>query len=187
MHKSRHFKAIPYKRTSLHRSKMSLLTPALQTYSILAASLAAGANLTTSIITFPALLHATGQTLTKQWLILYEAGIVPVTGCALTSSLGFATLAYRASFSPTLTTTGVSHAKGHLYVAAAVGLFGLAPYTRLLMWSTITEISNRARSGKEASEKADTRELVERWGTMNFWRGVMLLGSAGAGVWASLL
>ena len=147
-----------------------------------------GANLTTSIITFPALLHAKGHTLTKQWLILYESGIVPVAGCAITSSLGFATLAYRAAFSPDLgVTSGVSHTKGSLYVAAAVGLIGLAPYTRLLMWSTITELSKRAESGKEASEKADTLALVEKWGRMNFWRGVMLLSSAGVGIWASLL
>ncbi|KAK3215705.1 hypothetical protein GRF29_8g800484 [Pseudopithomyces chartarum] len=167
---------------------MSLITSVLQTYSILAASMAAGANLTTSIITFPALLHAKGHTLTKQWLILYESGIVPVAGCAITSSLGFATLAYRAASSPDLAATGVvSHTKGNLYVAAAVGLIGLAPYTRLLMWSTITELSKRAESGKEASEKADTLALVEKWGRMNFWRGVMLLSSAGVGIWASLL
>ena len=72
-------------------------------------------------------------------------------------------------------------------MAAAVGLIGLAPYTRLLMWSTITELSKRAESGKEASEKADTLALVEKWGRMNFWRGVMLLSSAGVGIWASLL
>ncbi|KAJ4299782.1 hypothetical protein N0V90_005028 [Kalmusia sp. IMI 367209] len=157
---------------------MSLFTPALQTYSILAASLAAGANLTTSIITFPALLHATGPTLTKQWLILYESGIIPVTGTALSASLGFATLAYRAA-------DIASDAKRNFYIAAAVGLFGLAPYTRLLMWGTITELSKRAQSEKE--DKPDSRQLVERWGTFNFWRGVMLLASAGAGVWASLL
>ncbi|KAF9732398.1 hypothetical protein PMIN06_007455 [Paraphaeosphaeria minitans] len=165
---------------------MSLLTPALQTYSILAASLAAGANLSTSIIVFPALLHASGATLSKQWLILYESGILPVSGCAITSSLGFATLAYRASFHPTLTATGlVSYAKRNLYVAAAVGLLGLVPYTRLLMWGTITELSKRGQSGK--GEEKDTRELVERWGKMNLWRGVLLLGSTGMGIWASLL
>jgi hypothetical protein len=145
-----------------------------------------GANLTTSIITFPALLHATGPTLSKQWLILYESGVLPVTGCAISSSLGFATLAYRASFNPTLAATGaVSHAKQNLYVAAAVGLFGLAPYTRLLMWGTITELSKRGQSGKD--EEKDTRELVKKWGTMNFWRGVLLLGSTGIGIWASLV
>jgi hypothetical protein len=92
----------------------------------------------------------------------------------------------RASFNPTLAATGaVSHAKQNLYVAAAVGLFGLAPYTRLLMWGTITELSKRGQSGKD--EEKDTRELVKKWGTMNFWRGVLLLGSTGIGIWASLV
>lgn len=120
--------------------------------------------------------------------MLYEGGVVAVVGCALTPSLGFAALAYDAIYKTSLPRTGaVLYATRNLYVAAAIGLFGLGSYTRLVMWDTITELSKRANSGEEARDQVDTRALVKRWGRMNLWRGVMLLGSAGIGVWASLL
>lgn len=162
---------------------MDNITPALQTYSILAAAMAAGANLSTSIITFPALRHATGRTLLTQWQILYDSGFVPVVTTALTSALGFATLAYRTTLAP----AGViSHGKRNLYAAAAVAMFGMVPYTRIIMVGTIDELSRRAKAGKAAGEKADSRALVERWGTLNFWRGLLLLTGTGLGVWASV-
>lgn len=101
-----------------------------------------------------------------------------MAGTALTASLGFATLAYRAA-------DAASSTKRTLYIAAAAGLFGLVPYTRVLMWGTIAELSKRAQSEKE--HRSDSRALVERWGRYNFWRGMMLLAGAGAGVWASVL
>jgi len=184
---------------------MDKITPALQTYSILAGAMAAGvschsstpssnhiltglgANLSTSVITFPALRHASGPTLLMQWQTLYDSGVVPVVTSALTSALGFATLAYRATLVPTLSPSDTTfYSKRNLYVAAAVALVGLAPYTRIVMGRTIDELSRRATTGKVAGEKTDTRALVERWGTLNLWRGVMLLTGTGLGLWASV-
>ncbi|KAF2679251.1 DUF1772-domain-containing protein [Lentithecium fluviatile CBS 122367] len=162
---------------------MDKLMPALQTYSILAAAMAAGANLSTSIITFPALRHAPDQLLLTQWQTLYDSGLVPVVTTALSSAAGFAALAYRTSLAPAGT---VSTSQRNWYAAAAVAMLGLAPYTRIVMGGTIDELSRRAKARKEESEKADTRALVEQWGTLNLWRGMLLLMGTGVGVWASV-
>jgi hypothetical protein len=146
-----------------------------------------GANLSTSIITFPALLQAQTPTLVKQWHVLYNSGITPVVGLAVTGSAGFAALAYRAASAPGHNALdGGLWAKRNLYIAAAVMTFSLTPYTWILMWDTIQELERRAER-IEKDEKGDTRELVLKWGTQNLWRGVMLLTGAGLGVWASVV
>lgn len=117
----------------------------------------------------------------------------------MSSSAGFALLAYRAMDTPTLTAPGlVSHAKRNLYVGAALAAFGLVPYTKFLMYADIGQLEVKAREAKAArtgvkgaSASADgdkeTYELVKKWGTMNFWRGMILLSSAGMGIWACVV
>lgn len=106
-----------------------------------------GANLSTSIITFPALLQAQTPTLVKQWHVLYNSGITPVVGLAVTGSAGFAALAYRAASAPGHNALdGGLWAKRNLYIAAAVMTFSLTPYTWILMWDTIQELERRAKS-----------------------------------------
>lgn len=134
----------------------------------------------------------------------------------MTSTVGFATLAYRSTFTPSLTATGlISHTKRNLYIAAAVGAFSLVPYTGLLMrdvilklskqaeavkvtdgktkvdrrspsnvWDDIEELERSAKAANALNEKGDTRELVRKWGTLNLYRGCLLLASAVSGIWA---
>ncbi|KAF1852034.1 uncharacterized protein K460DRAFT_413512 [Cucurbitaria berberidis CBS 394.84] len=164
---------------------MENLTPILQTYSVLAIALAAGTNLSTTIVTIPALLHAPPSTLAVQWKILFDSAITPVVSLAMSSAVGFATLAYRETH-----TVSTSVGKRNLYVAAAVGAFGLAPYTRLLMWDSIAELEKRAKAGEKREGEevggSKTHALVKQWGTLNLYRGCMLLVSAGLGLWASV-
>lgn len=146
-----------------------------------------GTNLSTTIVTLPALLYASPPTLATQWKILFDTGLTPVVSLAMSSAVGFATLAYRATNTPSVLSTGLeSHMKRNLYVAAAVSAFGLVPYTKLLMWHNIAELERRAEmAGKGDDErKPDTHTLVKQWGTLNLYRGCMLLVSAGLGLWA---
>ncbi|KAF2785998.1 hypothetical protein K505DRAFT_156223 [Melanomma pulvis-pyrius CBS 109.77] len=160
------------------------LTPALQTFSVLAATLAAGINLGTSIVTLPVLLTTPPSAIAVQWQILYDSGIAPVVSLAMSSAVGFATLAYRAT--PSMDAVGVaSHTKRNLYIAAAAAAFGLAPYTQILMLATNKELMRRAKAG-DKGQKGDTHELVKTWGRWNFWRGTMVLVGAGLGLWASV-
>ncbi|KAF2462828.1 uncharacterized protein BDR25DRAFT_122299 [Lindgomyces ingoldianus] len=158
------------------------ITPALQTFSILAAAIAAGTNLSSSIVTLPALLHSAPSTLATQWQILYDYGITPVVSLSMSSAVGFATLAYRT----TLTSTGaVTNARRNLYIAAAVATFGLAPYTKIVMNRTNEELMKRAKMSSSEG-KSDTHDLVRQWGRLVLGRGTLLLIGAGLGLWASV-
>ncbi|KAH6619039.1 hypothetical protein C7974DRAFT_40721 [Boeremia exigua] len=163
---------------------LDTLRPILQTYSVLAITLAAGTNLSSTIVTLPALLQSPPATLAKQWKILFDHGITPVVALTLSSAAGFATLAYNAALTPSVTATGlVSHRARNLYAVAALLGVGLAPYTQILMGSVNAELASRAERGEKGGESG-TRGLVEKWGRLNLARGCMLLASAGVGMWA---
>lgn len=103
------------------------------------------------------------------------------------SAVGFASLAYhhtpaRGQFS----VWRLTYTKRNLYAAAAISAFALVPYTRLLMWENITELSKRAKDAEEGKEHKDTHELARTWGRLNAWRGLILLNSAALGISASL-
>ncbi|KAL6703583.1 hypothetical protein ACN47E_009528 [Coniothyrium glycines] len=198
-------------------SAFERLTPVVSACSILAVALAAGTNLSTTIITLPALVHASPSVLATQWKTLYDGGLLPVVSLTMTSAVGFATLAYRSALNPGLAPTGlISHTKRNLYIAAAVAAFSLAPYTGLVMrdvilklskqaeavkatdaktkvakssfanvWDDIEELERSAKAAAELNEKGDTHELVRKWGTLNGYRGCMLLSSAVFGLWAT--
>jgi hypothetical protein len=140
-----------------------------------------GTNLSSTIVTLPALLQSPPATLAKQWKTLFDHGITPVVTLTMTSAIGFTALAYHTTLTPGLTGTGaLTTRERNLYVAAAVTAFGLAPYTQILMGSVNAELTRRATAG----EKEGTKELVETWGMYNLLRGCMLLVSAGLGTWA---
>jgi hypothetical protein len=81
-----------------------------------------------------------------------------------------------------------------LYTAAAAGTFGFAIYTRLLMWNVIRKLQDKAASAKKVKTdlilKSDgdreTHQLVQEWGTLNLYRGILPLLSAVVGIWASV-
>lgn len=139
----------------------------------------AGTNLSTSIVTLPALLSSQPLALATQWQLLYDHGVTPMASLASSSAIGFATLAYR--------TSGVaSTGTRNMYVYAAVAAIGLAPYTQILMGNTNKTLMARAKAAAAGDAKADTHDLVRKWGRFNFVRGLMLLSSAVVGAWASL-
>lgn len=53
------------------------------------------------------------------------------------------------------------------------------------MWRNIAELEKRAKAAVDGKASSDTHDLVKRWGTLNLYRGFVLLTSAGLGVWAS--
>ncbi|KAF1994646.1 hypothetical protein P154DRAFT_612983 [Amniculicola lignicola CBS 123094] len=157
-------------------------TSALQSYSIVAATLAAGFNLSTSLVTIPVLLQSPVGQLASQWQTMFNRGITPVVSLAMTSAVGFMTLAYRVHTASQRLSSGTDVSTRNLYIGAAVATFGLAPYTQILMGGTNSELARRAAL---QSAQAGTYELVQRWGTFNLWRGVMLLVGAVVGTWAT--
>ncbi|KAF2703833.1 hypothetical protein K504DRAFT_538639 [Pleomassaria siparia CBS 279.74] len=166
-----------------------IVTPALQTYSImaatLAATLAAGTNLATTVVFLPVLRPSSQANLATQWQTLFDSGITPVVTLAMTSATGFAILAYRATSTIDAATGAVSHAKRNLYIGAAVMAFSLGPFTQIMLGATNAELSRRAKLGGKEGFKG-THELVERWGRLNLARGCLVLVGAGLGLWASV-
>ncbi|KAF3047964.1 hypothetical protein E8E12_002332 [Didymella heteroderae] len=97
------------------QSTIETLKPIIQTYSILAITLAAGTNLASTIVTLPALLQSAPDTLAKQWKTLFDHGITPVVSLAMTSAAGFTALAYHTTLTPGLSVTGAaSHRERNL-------------------------------------------------------------------------
>lgn len=114
------------------QSIVEILEPVVQTYSILAITLAAGestlvnpaimsratahsldfqvtppgTNLSTSPVTLPALLQSPSVSIAKQWKTLFDHGITPVDSLTMTPAIGFAALVYHTTLTPGLTVTG---------------------------------------------------------------------------------
>lgn len=80
--------------------------------------------------------------------------------------------------------------KGHLpishfalYSAAAIVAPCIVPYTRAVMWPTITAIVAKAEGKADAPSEAETKALVEKWSGQNMHRAYIvgtatLLGAA---------
>jgi hypothetical protein len=79
-----------------------------------------------------------------------------------------------------------------LYAAAAVGTFGFAIYTRVMMWDVNGKLQDKVAAAKkvktdmilQGDEDLETHHLVQEWGTLNMYRGLLPLLSALVGVWA---
>lgn len=186
------------------------LSSALQTYSILGIGLLAGAQLSFTFVSVPALLSgastAPASTIATQWKTLYDRAVGPVVTLSMTSTIGFAALAYRTATAaaaaatssvtspPGLTNTPPAASamvtKRNFYIAAAVLAFSVAPYTRLVMWENISQLEKLAGAagpaGKGTAGSAATQGLVQRWGELNLYRACMPLLSALCGLLAAV-
>jgi hypothetical protein len=110
-----------------------------------------------------------------------------VVSLSLVSSVLFGLLSYVSSlYDPARTLAA------QLYLAAAVGTFGFAIYTRVFMWGVICKLQDKAAAAKKVKSDTilkgggdnETHELVQEWGTLNLYRGIMPLLSAFVGIWA---
>lgn len=57
-----------------------------------------------------------------------------------------------------------------LYSAAAIVAPCIVPYTRTVMWSTITAIEAKAEGKASAPGETETKALVEKWSGQNMHR-----------------
>lgn len=79
------------------------------------------------------------------------------------------------------------------YVAAAAGSAGIGPFTVLFMGKTnaaLIQFAEAVEMGREkdvSGKEREVRELLRRWGGLNFVRAGLLVGSAGLGAFAALV
>ena len=113
-------------------------------------------QLSFTFVSIPALLDGAPSTLATQWKTLYDRAVTPVVTLAMTSSVGFTALAYRATYSSMSSETSWA-TKRNLYIAAAIAAFGVAPYTRLLMWDNIAELERLAKAAGKGTATPATQ------------------------------
>jgi len=84
-----------------------------------------------------------------------------------------------------------------MYALSAIFVLGMVPWTQLVMWPTNVALFRKYDEMKNLGleEKAtevglakgeSTKELVDRWGTLNLVRGLLPLMGAVLGTWTTL-
>ena len=149
-----------------------------------------GSNIATSLLAIPPLLQSPPRLLATQWKELFDRGKAFVVPLTVGSTAAFALLAYLASQKELPHQTAVQ-----AYVAAALGVFSLVPYTLLVMGSTNDslyaageEVLKQDAAGNTSGKIAiDVKAMVQQWSSLNFVRGLLLLGGATAGIYGTLV
>lgn len=65
-----------------------------------------------------------------------------------------------------------------LYLAAALVAPSIVPYTRMIMWNTVTALEAKATGATMEPTDADTKSLIEKWSRQSFNRALMIATSA---------
>jgi hypothetical protein len=140
--------------------------------------MAQGSNFATSLYAIPAIRHAPPKLLAKQWLELFQRGIVVVVPLAIASTGAFSYLAYTASSKIGF----LNSSTAQLYAAAAGLAIGNLVFTRIAIMPTNNALIEIANSGSEAGLEK-TLDLVKKWDGLNMARGYFVLAASVLGVW----
>lgn len=149
-----------------------------------------GSILSISFFNVPSILLAPSPLLARQWQATFDRGKVINPSIAVLSAISYGVLSYKLY-------GGLNHPKAEMYALSALFAFGMMPYTRLVMWSTNLALFRKYDQMKNlgVEEKAtetglekgqSTKELVDKWGTLNLVRGLLPLVGAVIGTWATL-
>lgn len=116
--------------------------------------------------------------LAKQWLELYQRGIVVVVPLAIASTGAFSYLAYVASSKVGF----LDSTTAQLYAAAAALAIGNIAFTRIAIMPTNNALVEIANSESEALLDK-TVDLVKKWDGLNMARGYFVLAASVLGIW----
>lgn len=155
-----------------------------------AADLTVGSTLSISFLSIPSLLLAPSPLLARQWQATFDRGKIINPAIGLVSVVTYGFLSYRLY-------GGLNHPKAEMYALSAILVFGMVPWTQLVMWPTNVALFQKYDEMKNLGieEKAtevgltkgkSTKELVDTWGTLNVLRGLFPLAGAVLGTWTTL-
>lgn len=153
---------------------------ATQLLSISTAFLTSGAIISLSYAAAPILAAASPKLSIPQTRALFSSGSHIFPQLAALASSGFAYLAYVA---PSKSITQLQ------YVAATVGVIGIAPFTFFVMKPTnmtLRGIEESDEGIRKAGGEERVKELIRTFGRLNAIRGVIMAAGAGMGLWAAL-
>lgn len=149
-----------------------------------------GSILAISFFNVPSILLAPSPLLARQWQAMFDRGVIINPSIAVISAISYGVLSYKLY-------GGLNHPKAEMYALSALFASAMLPYTRLVMWSTnlalfrkYDEMKNlgleeRATEAGVAKGQS-TKELVDKWGTLNLVRGMFPLIGAVIGTWTTL-
>lgn len=168
-----------------------------QTLGLTTTLLFAGANISLSMILVPQLLKTPSRgLLLRQWFSTYYLGKAVARPSIIISSLSYLYLAYHTHVADP--TNRELDWKVWSYVASAVLIAGIAPYTMTVMGRTngrLMELEGQFRGlsveeeekvGEAAVGEETAHSLVDWWGVLNLGRGAMVAVSGVLGLWATL-
>lgn len=65
-----------------------------------------------------------------------------------------------------------------LYLAAAIVAPAIVPYTRTVMWDTVTSLEAKASGATKVPSDGETKTLIEKWSRQSLNRALMVATSA---------
>ncbi|UNI23660.1 hypothetical protein JDV02_009467 [Purpureocillium takamizusanense] len=102
------------------------------------------------------------------WADLFARGAALMPKAGATVALAYAYVAYDVR---------CAGGQWQLFAAAAASVMGIVPFTLLVMADTNDKLHKLHKDGTSGSEH-HAKELLDRWGTMNFVRGLMPLAGS---------
>lgn len=146
--------------------------------------------MTLSFIALPALFQAPTPLVSRQWQTIFERGKPIAIPSALLSAGSFSYLAY--ALYKTL-----HHPRAELYGLAAIATITMIPFTALLIQPTNEKLHEKANEFQQwslADEAVEnnvakgesSKELIDRWATLNAVRALFPLSGAVIAAWATL-
>ena len=147
----------------------------------------AGAQFAIAYFAVPPFLLSPTPLVLRQWDVMYNRGAALIPPLALISTSAFGWLAYKVA----------APDKARLYATAAASVFGIIPYTLLVMLPTNKKLQKKveeANKSKAKDELVETgvakgesaKELVDKWNTLHLGRSFFPLISALLGTWAAV-
>lgn len=157
---------------------------------------AAGMSLNLSFALVPRILESPTPLMLQQWQRMYNTFKIVMPPLAIAAGVNYAYLATR--FWPAVSTVNglAAGTVARVYGIAAALCFVFVPYTLAVIGPTnralfakVDQLGARKLTEEvvEAGPQSESaKALVDRWGTLNLGRGVMLATAASLGLWVMI-
>ncbi|KAL8713294.1 MAG: hypothetical protein Q9220_002493 [cf. Caloplaca sp. 1 TL-2023] len=177
-------------------STLSAISPQLppslrlaQAVGIITSAFLSGGVLAVSYGFVPSMAQAPNTLLVREWQTTYGRGAAASPALAIVSTISYLYLSYNLSFT-------LNQHKAEVYALAAAAVGSIVPFTLIFMKNINRKLKNKVEDSKdldrseEMNESKDRKgehsnELLSRWATWNFIRGLLPLTGATLGVYAS--
>lgn len=137
----------------------------------------------------PSIALAPNTLLVREWKAAYNRGAAAAPVLSIVSTFSFVYLSYHLSFT-------LNQHKAEVYALAALVTGSIVPYTLIVMKGINGKLNRKVQeskqldrteefSEKEAKKGERSQELLSRWATLNFGRGLLPFAGACLGMYAS--